>query len=388
MPPTLPPTDRGEAAAVWHLLLSSGFPRAATTFYITAQCRYFGTSGQMRILITGGAGYIGSHTLLSVLAADYEACVIDNFSNSHPDALTRVGRLSNRSFDIHKTDLRDGSALTQSVAAFPPDIVVHFAGLKAVGESETHPLSYYEQNVFGTIQLLQAMDAAGCRSIVFSSSATVYGIPQYLPYDEAHPLQPANPYGRTKFFVEEIIRDWAATDPAKGAMLLRYFNPVGAHESGHIGEDPMGVPNNLMPYIARVAVGRLDQLQVFGNDYDTDDGTGVRDYIHVTDLAEGHLAAIDYLQHHRGVETVNLGTGSGLSVLQMIAAFEAASGKNVPYAIAPRRKGDIDKFWADPERAHQLLGWRARLDIDAMCRSVWKWQSQNPSGYGQGGKAE
>ena len=225
----------------------------------------------MRILITGGAGYIGSHTLLSVLAADHQACVIDNFSNSHPDALTRVGLLSNRSFDIHQADLRDGSALTESVAAFRPDIVVHFAGLKAVGESEAHPLSYYEQNVFGTIRLLQAMDAAGCRSIVFSSSATVYGIPQYLPYDEAHPVQPVNPYGRTKYFIEEIIRDWAATDPAKGAMLLRYFNPVGADESGQIGEDPMGVPNNLMPYIARVAIGRLDRLQVFGDDYDTDD---------------------------------------------------------------------------------------------------------------------
>ena len=341
----------------------------------------------MRILITGGAGYIGSHTLLSVLAADHQACVIDNFSNSHPDALTRVGRLSNRPFDIHQTDLRDGNALAESVAAFRPDIVVHFAGLKAVGESESHPLSYYEQNVFGTIRLLQAMDAAGCRSIVFSSSATVYGTPQYLPYDEAHPLQPVNPYGRTKYFIEEIIRDWAATDLAKGAMLLRYFNPVGAHESGQIGEDPMGVPNNLMPYIARVAVGRLDRLQVFGGDYDTDDGTGVRDYIHVTDLAEGHLAAINFLQHHCGVEAVNLGTGSGLSVLQMIAAFEEASGKDVPYVIAPRRKGDIDKFWANPERAHRLLGWRARLGIDSMCKSVWNWQSQNPNGYGEGPNA-
>ena len=266
--------------------------------------------------------------------------------------------------------------------------MIHFAGLKAVGDSEKLPLSYYEQNVFGTIQLLKAMDAADCRSIVFSSSATVYGTPQYLPYDEAHPLQPANPYGRTKFFIEEIIRDWAATDPAKGAMLLRYFNPVGAHESGQIGEDPLGVPNNLVPYIARVAVGRLDQLQVFGDDYDTEDGTGVRDYIHVTDLAEGHLAAINYLQHHSGVEAVNLGTGTGLSVLQMIAAFEAASGKHIPFVIAPRRKGDIDKFWADSDRAKQLLGWRAQLGIDAMCRSVWNWQSQNPDGFGQAAKAK
>lgn len=342
----------------------------------------------MRVLITGGAGYIGSHTLLSVLAADHDACVIDNFSNSHPDALARVGRLSNRPFEIHRADLRDGSALQDSFAAFRPDMVIHFAGLKAVGDSEKQPLSYYEQNVSGTIQLLKAMDAADCRSIVFSSSATVYGTPQYLPYDEAHPLQPANPYGRTKFFIEEIIRDWAATDPAKGAMLLRYFNPVGAHESGQIGEDPLGVPNNLVPYIARVAVGRLDQLQVFGDDYDTEDGTGVRDYIHVTDLAEGHLAAINYLQHHSGVEAVNLGTGTGLSVLQMIAAFEAASGKHIPFVIAPRRKGDIDKFWADSDRAKQLLGWRAQLGIDAMCRSVWNWQSQNPDGFGHAVKAK
>ena len=267
-------------------------------------------------------------------------------------------------------------------------MVIHFAGLKAVGDSEKQPLSYYEQNVFGTIRLLQAMDAAECRSIVFSSSATVYGTPQYLPYDEAHPVQPVNPYGRTKYFIEEIIRDWAATDPAKGAMLLRYFNPVGAHESGQIGEDPLGVPNNLVPYIARVAVGRLDQLQVFGDDYDTEDGTGVRDYIHVTDLAEGHLAAINYLQHHSGVEAVNLGTGTGLSVLQMIAAFEAASGKHIPYIIAPRRKGDIDKFWADSDRAKQLLGWQAQLGIDAMCRSVWNWQSQNPDGFGHAVKAK
>ena len=342
----------------------------------------------MRVLITGGAGYIGSHTLLSVLAADHDACVIDNFSNSHPDALARVGRLSNRPFETRQADLRDGSALQDSFAAFRPDMVIHFAGLKAVGDSEKLPLSYYEQNVFGTIQLLKAMDAADCRSIVFSSSATVYGTPQYLPYDEAHPLQPANPYGRTKFFIEEIIRDWAATDPAKGAMLLRYFNPVGAHESGQIGEDPLGVPNNLVPYIARVAVGRLDQLQVFGDDYDTEDGTGVRDYIHVTDLAEGHLAAINYLQHHSGVEAVNLGTGMGLSVLQMIAAFEAASGKHIPFVIAPRRKGDIDKFWADSDRAKQLLGWRAQLGIDAMCRSVWNWQSQNPDGFGHAVKAK
>ena len=342
----------------------------------------------MRVLITGGAGYIGSHTLLSVLAADHDACVIDNFSNSHPDALARVGRLSNRPFETRQADLRDGSALQDSFAAFRPDMVIHFAGLKAVGDSEKLPLSYYEQNVFGTIQLLKAMDAADCRSIVFSSSATVYGTPQYLPYDEAHPLQPANPYGRTKFFIEEIIRDWAATDPAKGAMLLRYFNPVGAHESGQIGEDPLGVPNNLVPYIARVAVGRLDQLQVFGDDYDTEDGTGVRDYIHVTDLAEGHLAAINYLQHHSGVEAVNLGTGTGLSVLQMIAAFEAASGKHIPYIIAPRRNGDIDKFWADSDRAKQLLGWQAQLGIDAMCRSVWNWQSQNPDGFGHAVKAK
>ena len=337
---------------------------------------------QMRVLITGAAGYIGSHTLLRVLGDQHEVCVIDNFSNSHPYALARVGQLSNSSFETHETDLRNADALHDSLTSFRPDVVVHFAGLKAVGESAEKPLSYYEQNVFGTVHLLKAMDAAGCRSIVFSSSATVYGTPLYLPYDEAHPLKPANTYGRTKYFIEEIIRDWAATDQEKAAMLLRYFNPVGAHESGQIGEDPMGIPNNLVPYIARVAIGRLDQLQVYGDDYDTDDGTGVRDYIHVTDLAEGHLAAINFLHRHKGVEAVNLGTGQGLSVLQMIAAFEAASGRTIPYVIAPRRAGDIDKFWANPARARDLLGWQAHLGVDAMCQSVWNWQSQNPNGYG------
>ena len=337
----------------------------------------------MRILLTGGAGYIGSHTLLQLLQQQHELCVIDNFSNAAPEALMRVARLSNRSFDHHDATILDSGRLDEIFDSFQPEAVIHFAGLKAVGESDVKPLSYYEENVFGTIQLLKSMDRAKCRRIVFSSSATVYGTPHYLPYDEAHPLAPVNPYGRTKYFIEEILKDWAKTDADKAVMLLRYFNPVGAHPSGDIGEDPMGVPNNLMPFIAQVAIGRRPVLNVFGNDYDTPDGTGVRDYIHVDDLARGHAAALDYITRHKGVEAVNLGAGKGVSVLEMVQAFEQASGVTVPLHFAPRRSGDLPQFWADASKAKRLLNWEVEKTLIDMCADVWRWQSQNPHGYGE-----
>ena len=337
----------------------------------------------MRILLTGGAGYIGSHTLLQLLQQQHELCVIDNFSNAAPEALMRVARLSNRSFDHHDATILDSGRLDEIFDNFQPEAVIHFAGLKAVGESDVKPLSYYEENVFGTIQLLKAMDRAKCRRIVFSSSATVYGTPHYLPYDEAHPLAPVNPYGRTKYFIEEILKDWAKTDADKAVMLLRYFNPVGAHPSGDIGEDPMGVPNNLMPFIAQVAIGHRPVLNVFGNDYDTPDGTGVRDYIHVDDLARGHAAALDYITRHKGVEAVNLGAGKGVSVLEMVQAFEQASGVSVPLHFAPRRPGDLPQFWADASKAKRLLNWEVEKSLTDMCADVWRWQSQNPHGYGE-----
>ena len=337
----------------------------------------------MRILLTGGAGYIGSHTLLQLLQQHHELCVIDNFSNAAPEALMRVARLSNRSFDHHDATILDSGRLDEIFDNFQPEAVIHFAGLKAVGESDVKPLSYYEENVFGTIQLLKAMDRAKCQRIVFSSSATVYGTPHYLPYDEAHPLAPVNPYGRTKYFIEEILKDWAKTDADKAVMLLRYFNPVGAHPSGDIGEDPMGVPNNLMPFIAQVAIGHRPVLNVFGNDYDTPDGTGVRDYIHVDDLARGHAAALDYITRHKGVEAVNLGAGKGVSVLEMVQAFEQASGVSVPLHFAPRRPGDLPQFWADASKAKRLLNWEVEKSLIDMCADVWRWQSQNPHGYGE-----
>ena len=335
----------------------------------------------MKILVTGGAGYIGTHTLLPLLQGDHEICVFDNYSNASPEALKRIARLSNKSFQQCEASIIDYTALSDVMASFQPEAVIHFAGLKAVGESEAIPLRYYEENVFGSIQLLAAMDQIGCKHIVFSSSATVYGVPSYLPYDEVHPLKPVNPYGRTKYFIEEIIRDWAATDQDKSAVLLRYFNPVGNDSSGMIGEDPLGVPNNLMPYIAQVAVGRRDRLMVYGNDYDTIDGTGVRDYIHVSDLADGHVKALHYATAHKGVEAFNLGAGKGYSVLEVIKAFEKASGQTIPYDIAPRRKGDIDEVIADPNKAQSLLGWQAMRGIHEMCADVWHWQSNNPNGY-------
>lgn len=335
----------------------------------------------MRVFLTGGAGFIGSHTLLEVLFEAHEVCVYDDFSNSAPEALKRVEQLSNRQFETVTGDILDRAALAKAMAEFRPDVVVHFAGKKAVGESVEKPLMYYENNVVGTISLLQAMDGVGCNRIVFSSSATVYGEPQYLPFDENHPLGPSNPYGQTKLMVENILRDWCQASSTASAVLLRYFNPVGAHDSGKIGEDPNDIPNNLMPFVSQVAVGRLEKLRVFGNDYDTPDGTGVRDYIHVVDLAKAHAAAIRFAEGLTGCEAVNIGTGQGSSVIEVLEAFEAASGRSVPYQVVNRRAGDVATSYADVQKAHKLLGWQAERDLMDMCASAWKWQSQNPNGY-------
>ncbi len=340
----------------------------------------------MRVLITGGAGFIGSQTLLHLLGEQHEICVLDNYSNSSPMVFERVAMLNNSGFELVEGDVRDGDALLKIFRGFRPEAVIHFAGLKAVGESTTFPIRYYEHNMLGAATLLQAMDSVECRQIVFSSSATVYGVPKYLPYDEAHPCTPTSPYGRTKYFIEEMIRDWSAATPTASAVILRYFNPVGAHSSGLIGEDPNDIPNNLMPYISQVAVGKLSKLQVFGNDYDTRDGTGLRDYIHVVDLARAHLNSIDYVAGSTGVETFNIGTGEGATVLEVIQAFEAASGQTIPYEINQRRPGDIAAFYANPAKAHNLLGWRAKFNLANMCRDAWNWQSRNPDGYVQGPK--
>ena len=335
----------------------------------------------MRILITGGAGYIGSHTLLELLSKQHEICILDNYSNSSPQALARVAHLTNVGFQQIEGDIRDGDNLNNLFKDFAPEAVIHFAGLKAVGESVSSPLKYYEQNVCGTISLLQAMDRAGCNNLVFSSSATVYGEPQYLPFDEHHPCAPTNPYGRTKYFIEEIVKDWAAANPDACAVLLRYFNPVGAHASGVIGEDPNDIPNNLMPYISQVAAGKLARLQVFGDDYDTRDGSGLRDYIHVVDLAHAHVSALDYAASSKGIETFNIGTGEGATVFEVIRAFEAASKRAIPYDVVRRRPGDVATSIANPAKANDVLGWRAELDLSDICRDAWNWQSKNPNGY-------
>lgn len=335
----------------------------------------------MKVFVTGGAGYIGSHTLVQLLAAGHEVCVFDNFANSSPVALDRVRQLTNRDMGLVEADIRDADALCDAVTTFAPDAVVHFAGLKAVGESSDLPLLYYQTNVSGTMNLLAAMDAAGCKRIVFSSSATVYGEAHYLPFDEDHPIAPTNPYGRTKAMAEGVIGDWAKATPDASAVLLRYFNPVGAHESGRIGEDPQGIPNNLMPFIAQVAVGRREKLAIFGDDYDTRDGTGERDYIHVVDLAAAHLAAIDYSGRAIGCEAINVGTGTGITVKELVAAYERACGHAIAVEIAPRRPGDVASSVAATTKAFDRLGWRAYLAADAMCASSWRWQSENPGGF-------
>ncbi|WP_295009447.1 UDP-glucose 4-epimerase GalE [uncultured Dechloromonas sp.] len=333
------------------------------------------------ILVTGGAGYIGSHTCVELLNAGHDLVVFDNFSNSHPEALVRVEQISGRKLNVVKGDIRDQGALEEAIQGFGCNAVIHFAGLKAVGESVDKPLEYYDNNVIGTHRLLQAMGNCGIKTLVFSSSATVYGEPQFLPLTEDHPLSATNPYGRTKLVIEDMLRDLYRSDSSWKIAILRYFNPVGAHESGLIGEDPRGIPNNLMPFVAQVAIGRRDCLKVWGSDYPTPDGTGVRDYIHVVDLALGHLKALERLQDPQCFE-VNLGTGTGYSVLDVVKAFERASGKPVRYDLAPRRGGDVASCYADPAFAAALFEWRAERGLDAMCADVWRWQISNPAGYG------
>lgn len=336
----------------------------------------------LNVLLTGGAGYIGSHTAVECLAAGHEVVVFDNLSNSSVKSLDRVAKIAGRPVHFVEGDIRDRAALRALFAKHAIDAVVHFAGLKAVGESVEKPLLYYDNNIGGSVALFEVMAEAGVKSVVFSSSATVYGDPATVPITEDFPLSATNPYGRSKLVIEDILRDVARADAGWTIALLRYFNPVGAHESGLIGEDPRGIPNNLMPYVAQVAVGRRPHLNVFGGDYPTPDGTGVRDYIHVVDLARGHVAALNRLHHKTGgVHTWNLGTGQGVSVLDMVRAFEAASGKKVPYEIVARRAGDVAQCWADPSRAAQDLGWRAVYDLPRMCVDSWRWQSNNPNGY-------
>jgi UDP-glucose 4-epimerase len=335
------------------------------------------------ILVTGGAGYIGSHTCVQLLAAGYDVVVLDNFSNSCAEAVRRVEALAGRSVTLVEGDIRDRAALDALFAAHRIDAVIHFAGLKAVGESVEQPLRYYQNNVTGTVVLCEAMQQAGVKNMVFSSSATVYGDPASVPIQEDFPTSATNPYGRSKLMIEEILRDLHVADAGWNIALLRYFNPVGAHPSGRIGEDPQGIPNNLMPYIAQVAVGRREYLNVWGNNYPTHDGTGVRDYIHVMDLADGHVRALEWLTRGQGIRAFNLGTGIGYSVLDMLKAFERACGKTLPYRIVERRPGDIARCYADPAAARDELGWEARLGVQAMCEDAWRWQSNNPDGYHQ-----
>ncbi|WP_206830515.1 UDP-glucose 4-epimerase GalE [Alicyclobacillus fructus] len=333
------------------------------------------------ILVTGAAGYIGSHTCVALLESGYDIVAIDNFANSKPEALRRVAEIAGKTFPVHSVDMLDAQALDAVFQAYAFEAVVHFAGLKAVGESVAQPLRYYRNNLVSTLHLLESMERHGVKKIVFSSSATVYGAANEMPLKEDMPISPVNPYGQTKAMIEQMLRDVAAATADFGAALLRYFNPVGAHPSGRIGEDPQGIPNNLVPYVAQVAVGKRPEVVVFGGDYPTPDGTGVRDYIHVMDLAEGHVRALDWVLSNTGAEAFNLGTGKGSSVLEVIRAFERASGRPIPYRIGPRRPGDAAVSYADPSKAERVLGWKATQDLDAMCRDTWRWQSQNPNGY-------
>jgi UDP-glucose 4-epimerase len=344
----------------------------------------------MSILVTGGAGFIGSHTCVELLNAGLDVTVFDNFCNSHPEALARVQRITGRKLELVPGDCRDRAAVVAALRKSGAESVVHFAGLKSVGESVKHPLTYYDNNILGTLRLLEAMSACKVKTLVFSSSATVYGDPQKLPLTENHPLSATNPYGRSKLMIEDTLRDLKTSDNSWRIGILRYFNPIGAHPSGLIGEDPHGIPDNLVPFVSQVAVGRREILNVWGNDYPTLDGTGVRDYIHVVDLALGHLKALSALSASDGFQgtgessclTVNLGTGTGYSVLDIVGAFEQASGRKVPYRIAPRRPGDIAACYADPRLANELLGWQAERGLEEMCVDAWRWQNGNPEGYG------
>lgn len=335
----------------------------------------------MKILITGGAGYIGSHTLLEVIKAGHQAVVVDNLVNGHTEAVSRVGKLTNTDIKFVAGDIRDKPFLERIFTEFTPDAVMHFAGLKAVAESVKNPMPYYDTNVNGSKVLLEVMETHSCYKIVFSSSATVYGEPKYLPYDENHPVAPINPYGRTKLMVEQMLGDWSAAHSERSALSLRYFNPVGAHPSGLIGEDPLGHPNNLMPSIAQVAVGARLELQIFGDNFDTRDGTGERDYIHVIDLAKAHVLSLSALLSQVGHDVINIGTGHGVTVKEMVKAFETVCGHSIKTIILARRAGDLPSFFANSERAQARLAWKAKLNLTDMCKDTWAWQSQNPGGY-------
>jgi len=336
----------------------------------------------MRVLVTGGAGYIGSHTCVELLNAGHEVFVIDNLSNGHEVALERVQGITNCDLQFMNADIRNLSKLDEIFKSFEPEAVIHFAGLKAVGESVADPLFYYDVNVGGSISLLSAMSKANCNIIIFSSSATVYGKPQYLPYDENHPTNPVNPYGCTKLMIENIISDWTNVDSKKRGVILRYFNPVGAHKSGQIGEEPIGIPNNLMPYISQVAVGRREYLNIFGNDYDTADGTGARDYIHVVDLALAHISALNQNKLDR-FEVLNIGAGKSTTVLELVSKFEEISGVPIEFKYLPRRDGDLAAFWADPSKSSEKMSWKPERNIKKICEDTWRWHKLNPTGYGK-----
>lgn len=335
----------------------------------------------MNILVTGGVGYIGSHTCIELLKAGFNVIVVDNLCNSSAESLKNVEKLSHSKICFYKIDIRDKAALNDVFKKNSIDAVIHFAGLKAVGESTKKPIDYYSNNFTGTCILTEVMAKFNCKTLVFSSSATVYGDPQTVPIKENFPLSAVNPYGRSKLMIEEMLQDIYAADKSWHIAILRYFNPVGAHKSGLIGEDPNGIPNNLMPYISQVAAGKLKQLNIFGNDYNTSDGTGIRDYIHVIDLAKGHIKALQEMKKKSQVLKVNLGTGNGYSVLEVVMAFEKASGKKIPYQITNRRLGDIASCYADPSYAEEKLGWKAEFDLNEMCEDVWRWQNNNPDGY-------
>ncbi|MBQ9510852.1 MAG: UDP-glucose 4-epimerase GalE [Clostridia bacterium] len=336
----------------------------------------------MKVLLSGGAGYIGSHTAVEMIAAGYDIVIADNFSNSKPESIKRIKQITGKEFPFYEIDVCDKEAVRTLFKKEKIDAVIHFAGLKAVGESVAQPLKYYRNNLDSTLTILEVMAECDVHNFIFSSSACVYGLPKHVPVTENDEVGKClNPYGWTKYFIEVILESAAKADPSLSVVILRYFNPVGAHKSGLIGEDPQGIPNNLMPFISQVAVGRRKELSVFGNDYNTPDGTGVRDYIHVVDLAKGHVAAVSYVKAKKGVEVFNLGTGVGYSVLDMVNAFEKASGKPIPYKITARRPGDSDSCYADPSKANEVLGWKAEKTLEDMCEDTWRWQSQNPHGF-------